>query len=184
MSDSAQIIVDIDVTPGDAEDLARKVINHLIARKIIAPELSECAADGEGHTPGPSASEVVTMTDKERKNAFSYDPNGVSAIVGRIVHHTIENGVELTCPACAATIEPGDRYQDAVDSWDQGEDAVPYACEKCRHVAPVQEWDGPYVLGLGHLGVQFDNWPPLKPEFIKEIAALLGHRVRFVQQYM
>ena len=184
MSDSAQIIVDIDATESDAERLATKVVKHMVARGIVAAGLSDCALSGDGHAPGPSAAGVVNATASECKRAFALGANGLAVSTERQVFHTVENGVELRCDKCKVTFEPDEKYEAAAENWFDGNEKARFACPTCKQELLVKEWDGPFVLGLGSLGFEFNNWPPLKPEFVSEIAALLGHRVRVVQQHI
>jgi len=182
VSDSSQIIVDVEASEADAAKLGQRILQHLIAEKIVeAAESDSILGDTPGHRPGPGAAAVVTGS---MKMPMRLATNGLAVHVGRQVFHTGGNGVELSCGACRATFDPGGAYFDAVTAWHNGDENVTFACPACKHSARLTAWDGPFAFGFGALGLELWNWPPLKPQFVSSIAQLLGHRVVLVHCHL
>jgi DNA-directed RNA polymerase subunit RPC12/RpoP len=178
MGDSYQIIADLDATEAEAEALAEKVRTWLIEQRIIAPEPADCVlGDEDGYPPGEGFLQAIE--DPQWAHMIKNAVNGVEFIVGRTVFHTL--GLELKCRACGKEFEPEDEWNDAVTAWYEGDDEVKLACPQCGHEERLVEWDGPWPWALGHLGLQFWNWPPLSPQFIQQVSQQLGHRTRVVR---
>lgn len=176
MGDFYQNIVARDVSAEDAPRLAAKVRDWLVARRIIEPELSDCALGGPGHRPGP---EYALAQETPSSHVLHLATNGVQIEVGRRVFHNLQP--ELTCRACGARFEPGDDYQDAVSTWFEGDDAVTFACPACHTAERLTDWDGDSPWGLSELGFTFWNWSTLSGRFIRELSEQLGRRTLVVR---
>lgn len=179
MSDSSQILVDVDADAGRADELAGEVRRWLIAEGIIEAEQH---AGSDGHSPGRRRHEAIL--GEPPSSAWRFNPNTVALRVGRQVFDAGGNGVELRCAACGQTYEPGDDWIDAVGAWADGDDKVAYTCERCGASAPLTGWRGPWQWGFGSLGVEFWNWPPLSELFIQRLAQRLGHTLVLVLRRM
>jgi hypothetical protein len=106
--------------------------------------------------------------------------NGVDLVLGRELHHPIENFEPPTCPACARALEIDDeRHAALVESWLGGVEPVA-ACASCRRSAPLGDWPGQWMFAVGNLAVRFNNWPPLREEFIEDLKQRIGPRCRVV----
>ncbi|MGO4713699.1 hypothetical protein [Bradyrhizobium sp. 2TAF24] len=101
--------------------------------------------------------------------------NGVAIRTGRCVFDAGCNGIRLQCN-CGHAFEPDDSYVRAVGAWAGGDDQARFPCHKCNQDRLLAEWRGPVVWGLGHLGFEFWNWPPLSEKFIAALRHKLGHR--------
>jgi hypothetical protein len=177
VSDSSQILVDVDVAVEDAGELARDVRDWLIAEEIVVAD--QHGSKG-GHWPGPRRRAAVQ--EEPPSTAWDFKPNTVDLRVGRQVFDTGGNDVEVRCASCGETHEPEDAWFDAVGAWADGDDAVRYSCGKCGVSAPLVDWRGPWQWAFGSLGVEFWNWPPLSERFIQRLAQRLGHRLVLVQR--
>lgn len=171
MGDDFQILVDKDVLEDEAPRSAERVREWLVSRRIVAPELSDCALGGPGHRPGPWHARVL---DDPSSQALDAETNGVQLQVGRNVFWT--NFEDLTCRACEHRFAPAEGWSEAVEAWSEGDDAVTFACPRCGRPERLADWDGEFPWGFGHLGLTFWNWPPLSASFMREVAGLLGHR--------
>ncbi|NBD12441.1 FmdB family zinc ribbon protein [Corallococcus silvisoli] len=178
MGDSFQIIVDKDASADEAPRLAAQIRDWLVARRIIEPELTDCALGDSGHRPGPGRTAAVDAPDEE---AWSWrlQANGLEIEMGRTVFFTI--GGELTCRACGARFEPEDGWSEAVDDWYSGNDGAEFECPECGTPERLVEWNGEFPWGFGNLGFKFWNWPPLSERFTQELAEQLGHRTLLVR---
>ena len=176
MGDFYQNIVARDVSAEDAPRLAAKVRDWLVARRIIEPELSDCALGDLGHRPGPQYA-LAQQTPNE--DVLRHATNGLQIEVGRRVFHNLQP--ELTCHACGARFEPGDDYTDAVSTWFEGDDAVTFSCPACHASERLTDWDGDSPWGLSELGFTFWNWSTLSERFILELSEQLGRRTLVVR---
>ncbi|MFJ9448429.1 hypothetical protein ACIRRH_42510 [Kitasatospora sp. NPDC101235] len=59
----------------------------------------------------------------------------------------------------------------------------PVTCSACAHTAPLGDWAGEWTCQVGELGVCFNNWPLLRPEFTQELGRRLGPRRRVVHSH-
>jgi hypothetical protein len=57
-------------------------------------------------------------------------------------------------------------------------------CRECGWTALVGDWPAPWPFVVGAPAVLFQNWPPLDPQFLSEMRALLGGRTRVVRVFI
>jgi hypothetical protein len=180
LSDSAQIIVDTEVSADRAPELANLVRAWFIDEGIIEREKSDSVlGSSAGHRPGPSYRAAV----KTEENSFlDLRTNGVAFVVGRTVFDRGGNGIELRCDACASVFEPDSSWSDAVSAWFYGDNLANFPCPSCGHRTLLTDWHGPWPWGFGNLGLQFWNWPPLCEPFIHAVSKKIGHRTVVVRR--
>lgn len=174
MDDRYQTIADIEATEQEAPHLAEEVVDWLVEIGVVVKERTNCAC-GIGHAPGPNFDRaVVTGDDDLRTLAW----NGLRVEVGRAVYYAKAPDQAVYCPHCDAEVDL-DRIADAFEEWQHGADGT-RPCPICtRELDPNGwRWDPPW--GFGALGLTFWNWPPLRPEFVLELTARLGHRTVLV----
>lgn len=178
MGSAYQTIADMDATAEEAPVLARRVMAHLCERRIIEREETHCvlAEEGLGHRPGPEAADAFGGQDDD--GVARLVVNGVEALVGRNVHYS---WAELArCPVCGEEGEFPVGWDAAVEDWIEGGGGR-LACPACGGEAPVGEWEYEPPWAFTELAVRFWNWPPLSEEkFVRQVAEVLGHRVRLV----
>ena len=181
-------VADLDVTEADAPEVGRRVVEALVARGVLLPELSPDAALGaDGYPAGPA------WVDTVETSASGESPWGVEVRVGREVQDGGQMGVEsVTCPRCSATRgfygppeefgptctdEEGLRwFYDAAATWSAGGDAA-LECRACGAATPVDEWQAEGVA-LACLSLVFWGWDELRPEALRWVAeATGGHRI-------
>ncbi|MGW7565533.1 hypothetical protein ACWGJV_04550 [Streptomyces tendae] len=182
MGDRFQVIVDLDADDGDSEPLARRVREWLVAEGVVLGERTPCVpGQALGHPPGPHWERAVT-------DDWDFPPSDGLAVHTRRTGFT--SGADMPgaalCPRCAASVALDDAaawptFSTAMQTWhDTGTAAVD--CPACAAPVPVQDWawdDAP--LALGHLGLEFWNWPDLTDAFRARVAALLdGHRTAYL----
>jgi hypothetical protein len=167
-------IADVEATEDEADDLAERVLDWLVAAEIVRPERTDCAlgeADG-GHAPGPAYPSAV----KEPYDGFLTQwANGLEIDLGRTVFYgKVREGDRFTCPRCASWL-PIEVVVDAADEWADG-GAAGLRCLGCGATAGLNEWhwDSPWAFAM--LGFRFWNWPRLTEDFLAELADRLGHR--------
>lgn len=179
MSDAFQIIVDVEVRPDEAVVLGEQVRRWLAAEGIVDPEPSDDVVGGDvpGYAPGPRFRAALAGPFARDEEPWGGD---LRVMVGRRVFHAGGNGLELTCAACGATFEPGDEWMHAAEAWAEGDDAAAYACPTCGSRQRLADWRGPRPWGFGHLGLEFENWPPLSEEFVRSVERRLGHETILV----
>lgn len=179
MSDNHQDIVAPHLLEAEAQGLAAKAIAWLQDQGIIAKTASRCGLgpDDEAYAPGPRWKSAAENHDVFLPLAS----NGVEAVIERTVFDTGGNGIELKCASCGETFEPGDAYIAAIEAWWGGDDQIAYACDRCGHKARLADWTGPWAFGFGCFGLRFWNWPPLLPQFVEQVATVLGSRVVVVR---
>ena len=178
MSDSAQIIVDIEVDAERAPALAGMVRAWLVSEEIVEREQSDSVLSSTGgHRPGRCCRTAIKTEDNQ---FLRLQTNGVEIVVGRRVFDAGGNGIELSCGSCRHDFEPGEPWMDAVSAWWVGDDRAGFACPSCGQKTLLTEWRGPWPWGFGNLAVIFWNWPPLSDGFIQVLSQQLGHRTVMV----
>jgi len=186
VSDSAQILVAIDCPADAAARYAEAVLEWLVERRVVGRERTDCVlgGDGRGHPPGPNLRAAVDGDADDADVTRGLWTNGLAIVVRRTIFDGGENPIELRCPRCEATFEPRDDWYEAVDSWAAGNDAACYSCPSCGLEQPLREWTGAWPWGFAHLGLEFWNWPPLKPGFVDQVSSLVNGRLRLVRQQL
>ncbi len=184
MSDSSQIIVDIEVTLQQATGFAERVRDWLISEGIIEHERSDSVFGGEGHRPGKN----YGLASEPDADFLTLRTNGVEVEVGRRVFHAGQNGLQLRCDACGQDFDLRPPLNtpsfNAVGIWFGGDDTVSFSCPQCGQHKPLTEWRGPWQWGFGNLGFRFWNWPPLSAAFVQSVSRELGYRTVVVRHHL
>ncbi|MFD8234977.1 hypothetical protein ACFV20_24250 [Streptomyces sp. NPDC059696] len=190
MGDHFQTIVDLDAGGADAEPLARRVVEWLVAEGIVLAERTDCVLSlPEGYPPGPRWERAV-----DEAAADDEPGDGLAVHAVRTVFHGWPGGLEAAvCPRCSTTTRLVDDawsmidetwapFSDAIETW-SATGAAQVRCPACTRRVPLGEWawnDG--YFAFAHLGFEFWNWPELTPEFRSRVAELLdGHRTTYVR---
>jgi len=202
MSDNAQIIVDVDAGPADAEKLAAFVREWLIREGIIVAEpIKSDRGNLGGHAPGANYHHAIKPNSDSVQIVWE---NGVQIarhvectygrlefLTGRRVFDAGGNGIELECARCEQVLSSEQvfgahdpSYLDAVGLWFGGDERVTFPCPWCGERRLLTEWRGPFPWAFGYLGFKFWNWPPLAERFIQEITGKLGHRTILVHLHI
>lgn len=189
MSDSFEMLVDVDATPSEADAVARAVLDRFRKLGLITGRAnSGCVLEGIGYRPGPAVADSYKLGKRECR-FWDLVTCGVEPGVGRSFNEcALGPSCEgFTCPACAGNIEPfddafGDAIGKAIGEWidDSGPGLV--RCPKCRKKRPICEWHCKPPFGFGNLFFRFWNWPPLdSPSWKVDIARIVrevtGHTV-------
>jgi hypothetical protein len=177
MGDHYQIIADLDVSQELAEDSINQLRQWMISQKIISAVTSDCVlgSSSGGHAPAENYIMAVQESDPSH---LKLRTNGVAFISKRTVFFTM--GSELVCSNCAGRFEGGDLWTDAIGEWFENSGDGIFACELCGAKFPITEWQHDPPWAFGNAGVEFWNWSPLRPDFIKQVGDILKHRVRLV----
>ncbi|PUB26077.1 hypothetical protein C8K30_106165 [Promicromonospora sp. AC04] len=181
-------VADLDATEAEAPELGRRVVDALVARGVLLPELSSDAAlGGVGHPPGPAWADTVA------RSVSGEAPWGMQVGVGREVYDGGQGAVAaVTCPGCfvrrsffgppeefgpTCSDEDGLRwFYDAAATW-RSDGVADLECRTCGAAAPVTRWTAD-AAALACLGFTFWGWDELLPEVTEWIAAATGgHRI-------
>lgn len=189
MSDNFLMLVDVDVTPNQAEGVMRAVISRFRKLGLITGKLNgDCVLSGKGYRPGPAVAELYKL-QKCECCFWELVTCGVEPHVGRGFNmYALGPACDgFVCPACAAEIEPfGDAFgtavMKAVGEWmdECGPALVP--CPNCRKKRPITEWQCKPAFGFGNLSFRFWNWPPFdfpswKIDIAEVVRAVSGHTI-------
>jgi hypothetical protein len=169
------------------------VVAWLVSEGIVLADRENCVLGQPlGHPPGPHWSRAVTDDDPDGE---PFD--GLAVHTGRTVFDSGQDGPEaVTCPRCRTTTdlthedEDGvgvedetvwPRFAAAITAWQDGAHAD-VTCLACTRDAPLGEWLwADDRLAVGHLGLEFWNWPELSDDFRTRLADLLdGHRTAYL----
>ncbi|MEV0891034.1 hypothetical protein [Promicromonospora sp. NPDC050262] len=199
-------VADLDATEADARELGQRVVDALVARGVLLPEVSQDAAlGGVGHPPGPAWADTLAVSVAGAVSGEA--PWGMAVGVGREVYDGGRGGVDaVTCPRCSVrrsffgppeefgptcSDEDGLRwFYDAAAAWREGgvgggdgdgdgdgDGAVDLVCRECGAASPVTQWSADDAA-LACLGFTFWSWGELRPEVTDWIAeATGGHRI-------
>ncbi|MEV6106758.1 hypothetical protein AB0M28_18875 [Streptomyces sp. NPDC051940] len=188
MGDYFQTIVDLDATAAEADALAARAVAWLVGEGVVAAGQTDCVLGQPlGHPPGPHWAKAVEEEDEDRNPS-----DGLAVHTGRTVFHGGQGDAEsVTCPRCAAeTLFYTDEWEEidgaqvpftqAVDTW-HATGAAEVTCPACARPVPLAEWEwADDYHAFAYLGLEFWNWPPLRPEFVEQVAGVIGHRIRVV----
>jgi hypothetical protein len=192
MSDSFEMLVDIDATPSEADAVAGAVLDRFRELGLITGEAnSDCVLGGIGYRPGSAVAELYELGEREGK-FWELVTCGVEPAIGRSLNMWALGPVceEFSCAACGVKIEPLsdalDEIAKAIVEWQEESGPALVACPKCQQKYAVTQWQCKPPLGFGNLSFRFWNWPPLDlrswkidiPELVREVT---GHTV--VQTY-
>ncbi len=181
MSENFEMLVDPEVTLGQAEMLRQRILAVLHDHELIAREPDmQCALGSLGFRPGPA----VHSTYEPLENEFPFWDQvtcGVEVRVGRDFNHwaygTSCEG--YACPRCSQEFEPenealAETLAEAIGQWVEQTGPALVVCPACNQQVPVTEWRSSPALGFGNLSVVFWNWPPLdSPSWRIDIRELL-----------
>lgn len=94
-------VADLDATEAGARDLGQRVVDALVARGVLLPEVSPAAAlGGVGHPPGKAWAD--TLAGSVAGSVSGEAPWGMSVGVGREVYDGGQGDVDtVTCPRCS-----------------------------------------------------------------------------------
>lgn len=182
MSDNFEMLVDVDVTIDEAEEVMRVVLEKLQNVGLITSQSDrECTFGGDGFKPGPSIQDAYVLGKNE--GAFwELRTCGVEPQVGRHFNDWALGPVceGFECPTCGASIEPFDEsFQDALGTaicaWTDQSGSLLVSCPKCQSDHPVTDWPCKPPLGFGNLSFRFWNWPPLtSSSWTTDVSAIVG----------
>lgn len=175
MGERSRWIADLDALPGDAPDLADRVLTRLVDAGIVLAERTDCVLGDVpgGYAPGPAAGSVAMGDPAGFPDVW---PNGLEIDVGRGAYYgTMREDDRVRCPHCGAWL-PFETVLDAVEEWlEGGPDAL--VCARCGERTGFNGWRWPVQCAFAELGLRFWNWPPLADAFVADLAAWLGHRL-------
>jgi hypothetical protein len=168
LSDNFEMLVDAEVTLGQADMVKQRILAMLHHHELIVREADmECALGGLGYRPGPAVHKIYELTESELP-FWDQITCGVELRVGRDFNHwaygTSCEG--YSCPLCSQKFEPEDEdlaevLAEAIGEWIEQSGPALVLCPSCTREVPVADWRCTPPLGFGNLSVVFWNWPPL-----------------------
>ena len=190
MGNYYQALIAVDASESEASSLGDRAVAWLVARGIVAAELTDCVLGGErlGRRPGPGC---ALTTDEDGPFApynHGFRICGLDVAPCRSV--TVGWPAPAACPRCGWTdpIE-GDggeltdqwwRIADALGEWHKGGPGL-VDCPSCVLPVGLNDWQPDFLASwaVGQLAFTFWNWPVLAKSFIADFSqALGGHRLR------
>ncbi|MER6316199.1 hypothetical protein ABT237_20795 [Streptomyces sp. NPDC001581] len=175
-----QTVVDLDASPEEAAARGERGKRWLEAEGFIRP----VPWRGEVvYLAGPRWREAVDLVHwdwRARIEGLEEEPGDeLCVVVGRTVFYAGQGAApSALCPHCRSAAP--DWPHEALDAW-YTTGAAELDCPACTHRAPLADWNWTDdYFAFGHLGFQFDDWPPLRPRFTTALGQELGHRIRVV----
>lgn len=175
-----QTIVDLDASAEEAVAWSRRGRSWLEAEGFIRPVPWR---GGVAHLAGPrwrEAADPVSWDWRARVKELEEEPGDeLRVITGRTVFVAGQgDSPSAVCPRCQSATSAWSGA--VIDTW-CATGAADLDCPACAHRAPLPDWEWTRdYFAFAHLGFQFDNWPPLDPNFTALFGRALGHRVRVV----
>ncbi|WP_053626852.1 MULTISPECIES: hypothetical protein [unclassified Streptomyces] len=177
-----QTVVDLDACAQEAAAQGGRVSRWLEAEGFIRPVPWR---GGVVHLAGPRWRDAVDLAPWDRRARIEESEEEPCGEVEVVVERTIFfSGLcpepAAICPNCrsAEPAWPGE----AVDAW-TATGAADLGCAACAHRAPLAQWGWTDdSLAFAHLGFDFDDWPPLHPDFTAALGRTLGHRTRVFER--
>ncbi|MFJ9545747.1 hypothetical protein [Streptomyces erythrochromogenes] len=173
-----QAVVDLEASGDEAAALGERGRAWLEAEGVIRPVLWR---GDVVHLAGPRWREAVELPSwdwRARIVALEEEPGGeVGVVTGPTIFFSgLGEAPAAICPHCrrADPVWPGG----AVDAW-HATGAAGLDCPACGRRSPLPQWHWTGdSLAFAHLGFEFDDWPPLLPDFTAALGRELGHRIR------
>lgn len=189
MTDSFEMLVDVDVKAEGAEAVAPAVLDHFRTLGLIIGEaVPDRVFGGTGYRPGPAVPGLYTLSDREGRFREPVTC-GAEFQVGRGFNEWALGPVcqGFLCSACSATIEPsvdesGNAVGMAIEEWVNQSGPALVPCPRCRVQRSITEWECRPPLGFGDLAVRFRNWPTLdscswKSDIARAVEDLTDHKI-------
>jgi hypothetical protein len=190
MSDHFQMLVDVDATPDQADEIIQLVLARFRSLGLITGDATpDCVLGGEGFRPGPAIPDLYQVVGKNDYRFWRAQISGVETKAGRSFNEWALgpscNG--FACPNCQASIEAfddtfTDSFFSGIGEWFEqtGEGLV--ECPQCRKALPVTSWECSPPLGFGNARFFFWNWPPFdypawKIDVVKVVQEVTGHEI-------
>jgi hypothetical protein len=175
MGDTYTKIIPQNVSSEEVNNVAGKVIEYLTNRRIIKTTKTDCTLGEPGYPPGDNYEQVL-----QDDNGFrELTTNGLELTIGgRNVFWTNEIDA-IKCPNCMTDIITLDWGQ-AIDEWtnDTGNDKI--QCPDCGNAHSIVDFNFEPAWAFGQLGLTFWNWPAFKDEFLEDIQAAMGKKVKVI----
>jgi hypothetical protein len=178
MSENAITVVELSLDDASARSRADATREWLLSTGVVAmnTKRDELWQPSEFRA-GPSVLRAVDVWGPDDARGAN---SGVDVVVGRELHHSMENFEPPACPGCAFALELDDeRHAALIEGWLGGVEPV-VTCRRCHRFAPLGDWTGEWMFAVGNLAVRFNNWPPLREEFVEALKQQLGPRCRLV----
>ncbi len=189
MSDNFEMLVDVDATSEEAEQLASAVIDRPRNLGLIRGSLnSDCVLGKMGYRPGPAVPDSYVLEPREGR-FWELHTCGVEPKIGRGFNMWALGPVceGLICTSCRFHVQPfdaelGDAVGEAINEWLKQTGPALVRCPRCHQQRSIAEWECKPPLGFGNLSFTFWNWPPLNSsEWKIDIAAIVrdctGHTI-------
>lgn len=169
---------------GELDGLQGRVLEWLVAERIVEAELTDCimSLDRHGYRPAPdfmSASsdpEDPECTNMCYARFITSKVNGLEIIQGKHITVSGEGSYVCSiCPACGGERAVFDEAWNAActDWYEHGGPGL-LSCEHCGEARRLLDWSHRDPIGFGVLTFKFWNWPPLSEEFIRGMSQRLG----------
>ncbi|MCB0535487.1 MAG: hypothetical protein KDD14_25000 [Saprospiraceae bacterium] len=178
MSDTYITIVPEKTDKSQAKELAQKVVDYLISKRIIDGQLTNCVLSNSlGYAPGDNFASVI---EGENYGLKTLQANGLQVETTRQVFDNGGNGLDaITCPDCNTDIIDSE-WGEALSEWTEGTGKDSITCPGCRADYSITQYKFNPAWGFGYFGFTFWNWQELKADFINELAQVLGKEVTVV----
>ncbi len=183
MGDYYSTVVDLEATDENMDASAQIIIDWLVERNIILPDLSSCIMSNDklGYAPGsnywyPFADVKEDCHDQHLRLHI----NGLEVVTKRHVTFDYQGRFDgMICPNCQA-INPTTQdaeWGKAVEDWHNYTSEGNIACKQCSFVDRVAKWPHVDPWFFSHLSFVFWNWPPFSQRFLDEFSKEINHPV-------
>ena len=175
----AIIVPQISSFPGH-EAAALKLVRWLTRQNIIEAGLSTCGRTGRymGYGIAAGARKVV---ERPELLPFGQQVHGLEIIYRRCIYTpTRDFHEEAGCPESRQ--EVGEALFESLDEWFPGH-TDNFICPLCGHEDDINGFLFLQPCAFSNLGFIFNNWADavFKPDFLQQIASVLGFSVRVVR---
>ncbi|MEO0896842.1 MAG: hypothetical protein AAFY71_10615 [Bacteroidota bacterium] len=180
MGDWHQDIVFKDVKEDELEEMAQKIFQYLVGRRIIQDKkLDNVLSDSMGHPPGENWREVVAFP--EEKHFLELRTNGLEIRKGRTVFWADGSGFEkIACPHCGEN-NLGCDWSELFGNWMEDPQSANLVCISCHTSSSISDYIFEPTWALSNLGFVFWNWPIFNRSFIRELEQLTAKPILMVK---
>ena len=178
MSDHFVTLVIKNSTPQTLDSDSEKIVQLLVLNKLVDPN---SASDDLSYKPGLNFQSIMAFPDH---HLLALTSNEVKILKGRQIFSEMEGAeYQLTCRQCKSLFDGFESpVVDVIDSFHQSVNEI-FRCPNCGFEENLRTANTK-GFAAGFLGVEFNNWGPIKDEFVLLLQSELNSAITVIEGHI